>query len=206
MTSFSKRFLKLQLGLLLVGLGMGLMVNSHLGSDPWTVFHIGASNQLNMGIGTFIQLSGTIFLGLGWLLRQPIGIGSLFNMFLLGPWLEFFIKIVPEQTLWFLALPQLMLGILILSFAIALYITADLGAGPRDSVLLGLSLALGLSIRSTRMGMEITVLIFGYFLGGPVGIGTIIFALILGPLMQFFLQRLKNPPLSLIPQRTKNLI
>lgn len=189
--ALGRRFLNLQLGLMLFGLGLSLMVQSNLGTDPWTVFHMGASKHLGIPLGTLIQLTGALFLVVSWaFLRQPIGIGSLCNMFFVGPWLEFFMPLTPNAYFWPWALLQVFSGIAVLGFATALYIAADFGAGPRDGFVLGMAFTRKMSIKRVRMGLEFLALAIGYVLGGPVGVGTLLFAVLIGPTMQFFYMRL----------------
>jgi uncharacterized membrane protein YczE len=192
-SSLVKRVLSLQIGLMLFSLAVTLMLRSNLGVDPWTVFNVGAAQKLKVSLGFFIQLSGIFFLVISRaLLRQPLGVGSVCNMLFIGPWLEYFLNCVPIQEIKILRSLQLILAIILLGFATALYISADFGAGPRDGFVLGISQLGGISIRVTRMGLELFVLLLGYWLGGPVGIGTVIFAIIIGPTMQFFLKRLRG--------------
>jgi len=194
--SWLKRMLILQCGLLLFGLGLALMVQSHLGVDPWTVFHVGLSQKFNMSLSILIQVSGLFFLGISWgFLRQPIGLGSLCNMILVGPWLAFFLKYIPSGKTWLFSYSQLAMGLLIFGFATALYMTAGFGAGPRDSFVLGLSRRTGMSIKHIRLGFESLALSLGFMLDGPIGLGTIFFTLAIGPLMQFFLKLLRVPSL-----------
>lgn len=191
--SWLKRFLILQLGLLLVGLGMALLIKSRLGVDPWTVFHMGAAKQSNISIGILIQLTGFIFILISWIaLKKKIGIGCLCNMLLVGPWLEFFLLFVPSREYWLASILQFLAGLIIFGFATALYITADMGEGPRDGFVLAMAERTNISIRKMRLGIELIALTIGFLLGGPAGIGTVFFALAIGPLMQFFLQFLRN--------------
>lgn len=194
MLSWLKRMLSLQCGLLLFGLGLALMVKSHLGVDPWTVFHLGASKRFNISLPFIIQFSGLFFLGIAWsLLRQPIGLGTLCNMIFVGPWLAFFLPYVPASDSLIISWSELAIGLIIFGFATALYMTADFGAGPRDSFVFGLSHRTGISIKHIRLGFEFFALSLGYLLDGPVGLGTIFFTLAIGPLMQFFLKLLRKP-------------
>jgi uncharacterized membrane protein YczE len=187
------RFVQLQIGILLCGLGLALVLNADLGADPWTVFHVGVANNLALSVGTVIQVTGVFFLLMAWALFQtPVGIGSIFNMALVGPWIDLFLKYLPSTSKNWVAISELSCGLFIIGLATALYITADMGAGPRDSFILGLSQKSGFSIKHTRFAVEIVALGAGFLLDGPIGIGTVIFALGIGPLMQFFLDRLRR--------------
>lgn len=188
-----KRLFKLQTGLLLFGLGTALIVQAHLGSDPWSAFHLGMSSYLAISISLLIQITGAFFLLISVVfLRQRIGFGSICNMLLVGPWFELFQGLIPSQYIWWQSMFQLLFGIIVLGFATALYITADFGAGPRDGLVLGLAKQSGFNVRYVRTATELMALGIGYWLGGAVGIGTLIFALSIGPFMQFFLSRLKS--------------
>lgn len=187
------RFIQLQVGLMLFGLGLALVIEAEFGADPWTVFHVGLATILGVSVGIVIQLTGVVFLFSAWaFLRAPVGIGSICNMVLVGPWINIFLNLIPSSSsMPLVSLVELILAILVIGLATALYISADMGAGPRDSFVLGLSRASGFSIKYVRLGLELAALIAGYLLNGPIGIGTVIFALAIGPIMQFFLQRVR---------------
>lgn len=187
-----RRIVNLQLGLLLFGFGAALMIKAQLGADPWTVFNVGAAHRFGISLSILIQLTGALFLVTSrFILHQPIGFGTICNMLLVGPWLEFFLHLIPTYHWWFIAFLQLLLGIIILGLATAIYIAANLGAGPRDGFVLGLAASLNTKVGYVRMGLELSAVALGYALGGPVGIGTIIFAISIGPIMQYFLLRAK---------------
>lgn len=187
-----QRFVQLQIGLMLCSLGLALVIKADLGADPWTVFHVGVASVSGLSVGTIIQLTGALFMLLAWaFLRAPVGIGSVCNMALVGPWINAFLSILPSSDLSVIVIGQFLLALLSLGFGTALYISADMGAGPRDSFTLGMVRCYGVSIKYARFGMEVLALIAGFLLNGPLGIGTVIFALAMGPLMQFFLQRVR---------------
>ncbi len=189
------RLARLQIGLMLFGVGLALVIKADLGADPWTVFHVGIANNFGLSVGTVIQLTGAGFMLFAWaVLRQPVGIGSICNMALVGPWINVFLGLIPSISNLWVSLCALSFALVILGLATALYITANLGAGPRDSFVLGLARKSGISIKYIRLLVEVMALIAGFLLHGPVGIGTVIFALAMGPIMQFFLQRLAAHP------------
>lgn len=184
---FWRRFLRLNLGLMLFGLGIALMLRAGIGLDPWSVFHEGVSGQTGLSFGRVTQLAGVVLIALSYgLLRVRPGLGTFMNMLLVGPWVNLF-RVQPwlpsaEGLAWGAA--QFMLGVALIGLASGLYITARLGAGPRDAFVLGLSLRFGSSIRLTRAGLELGVLATGFLLGGPPGLGTLLFALSVGYFMQ----------------------
>ena len=131
-------------------------------------------------ISGFVVLSGAL------LMREQIGWGTLANILSIGPWLDLFLGFIPsvENNL-FLQIPMLLAAILMMGFASAIYIGVNAGAGPRDSLMLGLKRTTGISIRKARTIIEITVVTIGWLIGGPAGIGTIVFALLIGPAVQW---------------------
>ncbi len=194
---FLLRFARLQLGLFVFAISISLMLEAHIGLDPWSALHDGLSRQSGMTFGRISQFTGLALILISALfLRVRPGIGTLFNMATIGPWLDW-LHVQP----WFptadggsLGLLQFLVGMLLMGFATALYIGANLGAGPRDSFILGLSQRLSKSIRLTRVVIETSVLIGGWLLGGGIGLGTVIFALGMGPIMQACLRWMRVVP------------
>jgi uncharacterized membrane protein YczE len=195
--SWWRRFAQLQIGLFTFGVGISLLIESHIGLDPWTCFHLGGSMQSGLSFGRFVQGVGLLLIVVSWAgLRERPGVGTVFNMLVIGPWVDLF-----RAQAWFpswdggtAGVLQFLVGLFLLGFASGLYIAARLGAGPRDSFVLGLSRRLGRSIRVTRIALEVAVLCIGWLLGGPVGLGTILFALLMGPLMQLSLRVFRYQP------------
>ena len=187
---------KLNTGLLLLALSISVMLNAHTGVDPWSVFHDGISQHTPISFGTISLLSGLSVLALAsfWL-KAPVGIGSILNILLIGPYVDLFNMsgLVPVQNSLAIGLVQLCCGVLGMAVSIGLYVNADLGAGPRESLVLGISQKFAISVRAAKIFVEIGVLATGIILGGQFGIGTIIFASCIGFLMQFFLKLLKKP-------------
>jgi uncharacterized membrane protein YczE len=184
---FWRRFAQLHLGLFLFGLGIALMLGAEIGLDPWSSFHEGISAQVGLSFGRITQSVGLLLIAVAWLaFRERPGIGTVFNMAVIGPWIDLFRAQswfpVARELEW--GIPQFGLGMALMGLASGLYIGARFGAGPRDAFVLGLSRRLGRSIRLTRVLLELLVLGFGWWLGGSVGLGTILFALGMGPLMQ----------------------
>lgn len=184
---FWPRFGQLQLGLCLFGLGIALMLEARIGLDPWSTFHSGLAEQLALSFGRITQSVGLFLIVVAaLLLKERPGIGTLFNMALIGPWIDLFRdqSWFPAAQGWSWGIGQFMGGVALMGLASGLYIGARFGAGPRDAFVLGLSRRLGISIRVTRIGLEIIVLAIGWLLGGIIGLGTVLFALSMGPLMQ----------------------
>jgi uncharacterized membrane protein YczE len=182
-----RRLLQLYIGLLLYGLSGALQVRSGLGLDPWDVFHQGVSRHIGVAIGTVVIIVGAAVL-LAWIpLRQRPGIGTLSNVVLIGVSMNASLMWLPHVHLVGWRVTDMLTGVLLCGVATGMYIGANLGPGPRDGLMTGLARRTGSSIRLTRTCLEITVLAAGWLLGGTVGIGTVIFALAIGPLAQVFL-------------------
>jgi uncharacterized protein len=185
--SLIRQFLRLQVGLCVFAFALSLMLEAHVGLDPWSSFHDGVTGHTELSFGRTCQITGLgLILISALFLRTRPGIGTLFNMAVIGPWIDLF-----HVQAWFpvcdggpAGFVQFIGGMLLLGFATGLYIGADLGAGPRDGFVLGLASRLAKSIRVTRIGIEVTILISAWVLGGELGWGTVIFAFGMGPIMQ----------------------
>ena len=185
--SFWGRLLQYQVGLALLGLGIAVMLAAGVGLGPWGVFHEGLSDVSGLTFGRVLQLVGVAVMGIAWALTgQRPGAGTVMNMLLVGPWVDLFgsIGFLPRPESVALSLAEFVGGTVLVGFASGMYISARLGAGPRDGLVLGLARVLGRSVRKTRTGLEVLVLALGFSLGGPVGLGPIVFALLVGPSMQ----------------------
>ena len=182
-----RRFVQLQLGLCLFGFSAALMVRAGLGLDPWNVFHQGLSAQFGISLGTVVIAMGVLVM-LMWIpLRQKPGLGTLSNIFVIGLALDASLALLPTvEGLGFRA-ALMVSGVLLNALASAAYIGAGMGPGPRDGLMTGLNRRLGWSIRVSRLTVEIVVLGLGWLLGGTIGLGTIAYALAIGPLIQVFL-------------------
>lgn len=186
-----QRLLKLNIGLMLLGYAIALMLEAHVGLGPWNVFNEGLSKVTGISYGRGTQLIGVVVLGLSMLLAHTRpGVGTIVNMLIVGPWVDLFrwLPAVPSTHALAPGLALFMVGTLLSGAATGLYITARLGAGPRDGLALGIADRLHVSVRAARMGLEFLVLVTGWFMGGQVGLGTVLFALAIGPTMQFFLR------------------
>jgi uncharacterized membrane protein YczE len=181
-----QRLVQLYAGLLLYGISSSLLVLAGLGLDPWDVFHQGLSRTFGLAIGTWTILVGVAVLLLWIPLRQRPGIGTISNVIVVGAVMNLVLGHVhaPHALTWRIAC--LVAGVFCCGVATGAYIGAGLGPGPRDGVMTGLA-ARGHSIRIVRTGIEVTVLAVGWSLGGKVGVGTLVYALSIGPLAHLFI-------------------
>ena len=184
---------QLVVGLVLYGIGIGLMLQSGLGVPPWDVLHQGLATRLGLTVGVWsIIVSGVVLFG--WLpLREPYGVGTILNAVLIGVVIDLSVLVIPRPEPLVTRVVLLTAGILMIGFASGLYIGANLGPGPRDGLMTGIARR-GPSIRLTRTVIEVAVLASGWLLGGTFGIGTVAFALFIGPTVQFFLPRWEVDP------------
>ena len=190
-----RRGVQLVAGLGLFGLSVGLMISAGLGVDPWDVFHQGIAQISGLSVGSVVIATSVVVLLLWIPLRQRPGIGTVANVFLVGVALDLSLRVLPTQTGWVTRVLALVAGIVLNGIATGLYIGAALGPGPRDGLMTGLAHR-GHSIRAARTSIEIGVLSVGWLLGGTVGIGTVLYALSIGTLAQFFIPRFTIEPLS----------
>jgi uncharacterized membrane protein YczE len=178
-----RRILQLLVGLLLYGAGCALTVQAGLGVDPWTVFAQGLSVRTGIGIGWITNIVGFFVLLLWIPLRQKPGVGTIANILLVGTSMQLVIGIVPPVTGFVAQLATLLGGILLVAIASGLYIGARFGPGPRDGLMTGMNARLGWPIWLCRALVELSVLLIGWLLGGTVGLGTVLFAVLIGPLV-----------------------
>lgn len=188
------RFVQLAIGLSLYGVSTAMFVRAGLGADPWNVFHIGMGKLLSLDIGTVMILTGALVLLLWIPLRQRPGVGTLSNVVVLGLVANATLAVLPQPD----TLPGqsllLVAAVLLNALATAMYIGAGFGAGPRDGLMTGIHARTGWSVRVIRTCIELSVLIIGFFLGGKVGVGTLVYALAIGPLIQFCLPWFRRTP------------
>jgi len=173
-------------GLFLFSVGVVMSLYSNLGMSPWGVFQVGLSKMLPLTLGQVSQVVGLAVLVLGWALGFPPGLGTVANMYLIGLFIDLVMawNLLPQPTGLVPQMAMLVLGIAMIGVASLLYLRAQLGAGPRDGLMVGLVTKLDRPVSQVRMAIEVTVLVMGFFLGGPVGIGTILNALLTGPVVQ----------------------
>jgi len=182
-----RRLAQLLVGLTLYGASMGMMVESHLGLDPWDVFHDGVAKRLPLSFGMVVIVTGLVVLLLWIPMRQMPGLGTLANAVVIGLATDATLTVLPTPDALAPRAALLLGGVVLNGLAGALYIGAQLGPGPRDGLMTGLVRRTGLSVRLVRTTLEVTVLAVGFLLGGTVGLGTVLYALAIGPLLQLFL-------------------
>ena len=185
--TFARDFAIIQIGFALYGLSITLLIQSNLGTGPWIVLAVALANLTPVSIGAMINITGFLVLLIGFsLLKEPVGWGTIANILFIGLWVDIWNKIIPLlRDNFFPQLLMLVAAALVMGIATAIYIGVNAGAGPRDNLMLGVARVTGWNIRVARGSIEIIVLIVGYLLGGPVGYGTVIFALIIGPSIQW---------------------
>ncbi len=183
-SGLGRRLVQLVVGLVAFGFGIALMLQSGLGIPPWDVLHQGLSERFGLTVGVWSIIVSVFVLALWLPIREPYGIGTLLNALIIGLAIDAFALVVPvpEAMPWRISL--LVTGIVIIGFASGMYIGARLGPGPRDGLMTGIA-KYGPSVRLTRTVIEIVVLAIGWLLGGTFGIGTIAFAIFIGPIVQF---------------------
>jgi uncharacterized membrane protein YczE len=180
-------------GLAFFGFGITLFIRANLGLAPWDIFHKGLSEKLDVSIGLVIVGVGLLLLLLWIPLRQKPGVGTVLNALEIGFVVNLTKPLIGEPDQLVMRMLMVIAGVLVIALGSALYIGAGLGSGPRDGLMLGLSQrSIGgrrISIRVARTTIELTVMIAGLFLGGSIGIGTLIFMFGIGPLVQLVLPR-----------------
>ncbi len=180
--------MQLLVGLFLYGIGIAFMVRGQIGAAPWDVLTQGITRHVPLTFGVVTILVSIVVLLLWIPLRQKLGFGTVLNALLVGPSADVGLALIPvDQPLW-LRSCFFAIGLLVLSAATGLYIGAQFGPGPRDGLMTGLHKQTGWPIWIVRTGLEIVVVAVGWVLGGNVGIGTVAFALLVGPLCQYFMR------------------
>lgn len=182
-----RRLAQLMVGLTLYGASMAMMVRGTLGLDPWDVFHAGVMEHVALSFGTVVIVVGFLVLLLWIPLRQMPGLGTIANVVWIGVATDVSLALLSAPDGVLARLGLLLGGVVLNALAGALYIGSQLGPGPRDGLMTGLVRRTGLSVRLVRTTLEVTVLVVGFLLGGPVGLGTVVYALAIGPLVQLFL-------------------
>tara|TARA_B110000259_G_C13951289_1_gene376889 strand:- start:353 stop:1003 length:651 start_codon:yes stop_codon:yes gene_type:complete len=173
--------LYLCLGLILFGFGEGLLIVSGVGASPWNVLHQGIAVSLGLSVGTIAFLVSFLVLLLWYFLDQKMGMGTIINFVIIAIMIDVTIYFFDKPNEFFLQLAMVIVGLLIIGFGTAMYLIANLGAGPRDGLMTGLQKKTNAPIALVRTSIEIIVVLVGWSLGGIVGIGTLIFALGIGP-------------------------
>ena len=187
-------------GLLLLAFGITLMVKANAGMFPWGVFQHGISVHFNIPFGFSIQVVGIFVIALAYLIGKiKPRFGTIANMILAGFFIDYvFYPIIPEYSILWQQIVMMLASTILCVIGTGIYMSADLGAGPRDSLMMALYIRIKASLRVVRTLLEIFVLIVGYFFGGKVGFGTIFYAVVFGPMLQIFLKLLKLFPINLV--------
>ncbi|MBD3205106.1 membrane protein [Candidatus Bathyarchaeota archaeon] len=170
------------LGLFLFAVGVVMNLNSGLGMSPWGVFQVGLSQSTTLTLGQISQLVGLSVLVIGWAMGFPPGFATFMNMYFIGLFIDKIIQftLIPKPTGLVSQFLLLLGGIIMIGTGSYFYLNPKLGAGPRDGLMMGLVRRTDLPVSVIRGGIEVTVLVLGYFLGGPVGVGTLVTALTIG--------------------------
>ena len=191
-----RRLVQLYAGLALYGVSMALIIRSTLGNMPWDVLHQGLAGRLGWSLGTVTIAVGALVL-LGWIpLRQRPGVGTVSNVVVIGVAVDAAMALLPPPSALPLRVGLLLAGVLLNGVATAAYIGVHLGPGPRDGLMTGLVRRTGGSVRLVRTSIEVAVVATGWLLGGTLGIGTVVYAVAIGPLVQVLLPRLSLSPAS----------
>jgi uncharacterized membrane protein YczE len=180
---FARRATQLVVGLFLYGFAIALIVRAAIGVSPWDVLTQGIVAQTGLSFGLVTNIVGGLVLLLWIPIRQKPGVGTVLNVLLVGPSAEFGLWLIPEQTDLVVRVALFAGGLAMLAVATGLYIGAGYGPGPRDGLMTGIHRRWGIRIWIVRTSIEVTVLAIGWVLGGNVGIGTLLFALLLGPMV-----------------------
>lgn len=193
--TFARDFLRIQVGFILFGLAITLMIRGDLGTSAWAVLEVALAYKLGVSIGTMTVIMGFLVLTSAVLMRERLGWGTLANILSIGPWVDMWLSFIPSITEnLLLQVGMLLLAIFLMGLASAIYIGVDAGAGPRDSLMLAIKRTTGVSIRVARAMIEVTVVTVGWLLGGPAGIGTLVYALLVGPSIQWGFKIFKVQP------------
>nr|WP_233338137.1 hypothetical protein [Buttiauxella sp. W03-F01] len=197
----ARRLLQLYTGLVLYGVSTAMFVRANLGADPWNVFHLGVARIFSLNIGMVMIVVGALVLLLWIPLRQKPGLGTISNVIVLGLAADAALALMPPIESLVARSFLLFAAILVNAIATGMYIGAGFGSGPRDGLMTGINARTGWSVRSVRTAIELTVLLAGWLMGGTFGVGTVLYALAIGPLIQICL-----PWFRTVPRAQKNLV
>lgn len=176
-----RRFLSVLIGLPMYGLAVAIMIHAGIGLEPWGVFHQALSNLSGISYGNVAIIVGAAVLFLWIPLRQKLGIGTAMNVIIIGVSVDLFLPIIPIAPNFWWGLLEFTIGILLNGVAIALYVGGGLGPGPRDGLMTGLVNRFDKPVWLVRTSIEVVVVAMGWLLGGPLGLGTVYYALTIGP-------------------------
>jgi uncharacterized membrane protein YczE len=202
--TFPQDFLRIQAGFLMFSIAIALLIRGNIGTSAWAVLEVALSRILGLTPGTMTVIMGFLVLSGALILREKIGWGTLANILSIGPWEDLALSRIPPVTGNLpLQAAMLLAAILMMGLASAIYIGVDAGAGPRDSLMLAIKRTTGISLRLARGSIEVIVVTIGWLLGGPAGPGTLVFALLIGPSVQWGFRLLNvrpHGPEALVPQ------
>ncbi len=187
-----RRLPRLLLGLVFFGMGIGLMVRADLGLAPWDVLHQGVSERTGISIGVVTILTGIVVLLLWIPIRERPGLGTVLNVLVIGVVVDLTLAVVDAPEAMWQRVGLLVVGVYVFGPGSGWYIGAGLGPGPRDGLMTGIARR-GHSLRVVRTGIELSALVLGFLLGGSVGVGTVVFALTVGPNVHWHLDRMTMP-------------
>ncbi|MCX4678644.1 hypothetical protein OG413_25610 [Streptomyces sp. NBC_01433] len=203
-THLTRRLVQLYVGLALYGASAAVLVRAGLGLEPWGVLHQGLTELTGISIGVVSIIVGAVVLLLWIPLRQRPGLGTVSNVFVVGLAMDGALALLPEAHGLGARVPLMLAGVLFNGVATGLYITARFGPGPRDGLMTGLNRVTGRSIRLVRTAIEVAVVVTGFLLGGSLGVGTVLYALAIGPLAQVFLRVFAVPSPAEDPENPEN--
>ncbi len=193
--TFPRDFVVIQVGFALFGLAIALLIRANLGTNPWVILEVALAQITGLTPGTMSIIVGFIVLIGSLLLREQIGWGTLANILFIGLWEDLALYFIPSITNNLpVQIAMLLAAVLIMGMGSAIYIGVNAGAGPRDSLMLAVKRISGWSLGRARGSIEIIVVLLGWWLGGPIGFGTVIFALLIGPSVQLGFKLFKVQP------------
>jgi uncharacterized membrane protein YczE len=184
-STFPRDFLVIQSAFLMFGFAIATMIRANLGTSPWATFEVAMSQILHITPGRMTIWMGFFVLSIALSLRERVGWGTLANILSIGLWEDWALSLIPSvQNSFPVQLAMLLAAIACMGLASAVYIGVDAGAGPRDTLMLAIHRRFGWSVRAARGSIELVVVTLGWLLGGPVGVGTLVFALLIGSSVQ----------------------
>ncbi|WP_303867862.1 YitT family protein [Acetobacterium wieringae] len=196
MTGYILRFIKLNFGLFLYGLGIIVTMRANVGYAPWEVLHSGISQTIGVSIGLVNTAVGALIVAIVFLLGEKIGLGTIFNMFMIGLFMDLilYLDFIPLFDNFWIGTLVLIIGLFIISLGTYFYISSAFGAGPRDSLMVAVTRKTGLPVGLCRGILEVSVVLIGWLLGGMVGLGTVISAFAIGFCVQITFKLVKFDP------------
>ena len=182
---FLRDFATIQVGFAFFACAIAIVIRANIGATSWAVLEVALAVMFNITPGTATVMVAATVLLLALTLREPIGWGTVANIMSIGPWLDLFLSLIPEVNANLpLQLLFLAVGVISMSLGSAIYIGVNAGAGPRDSLMMAIARTTPLDVRTARGIIESTAVLIGWMLGGPLGVGTILFAILIGPGVQ----------------------